>query len=122
MLFTEQMGVHILELSTFNQETDDTGRPEAFLIATEDMSAISINLEDEVASLLQATNLPVHQAAREFIILELYRRGTVSSGKAAELLAMSRLEFVRYASRLGISFFDMTEDEWRTERLQAQAL
>ena len=86
------------------------------------MSTISINLEDDVTALLQATNLPVHQAAREFIILELYRRGAVSSGKAAELLAMSRLEFIRYASRLGISFFDMTDDEWHTERCQAQAL
>lgn len=86
------------------------------------MSTISLNLEDTVTALLQATNQPVHEAAREFIILELYRRGTLSSGKAAELLAMSRWEFVRYASRLGISFFDMTEDEWRAERLQAKAL
>ncbi|HEX7376160.1 MAG TPA: UPF0175 family protein [Pirellulales bacterium] len=86
------------------------------------MSTISINLDDDVTALLQATNQPVHQAAREFIILELYRRGALSSGKASELLAMSRWEFVRYASRLGIPFFDMTEDEWRGERLQAQSL
>ncbi|MGH7137586.1 MAG: UPF0175 family protein [Pirellulales bacterium] len=86
------------------------------------MSTISLNLEDDIAALLQATNQPVHQAAREFIILELYRRGALSSGKAAELLAMSRWEFVRYASRLGIPFFDMTDDEWRAERLQAQSL
>ena len=86
------------------------------------MSTISLNVEDTVTALLQATNQPVHEAAKEFIILELYRRGTLSTGKAAELLAMSRWEFVRYASRLGISFFDMTEDEWRAERLQAKEL
>lgn len=86
------------------------------------MNSINLTLEDDVTALLQATNQPVHQAAREFIILELYRRAAISSGKAAELLAMSRWEFVRYASRLGIPFFDMTEDEWRNERLQAQAL
>lgn len=86
------------------------------------MNTISLNLEDDIAALLQATNQPVQHAAREFIILELYRRGTISSGKAAELLHMSRWEFVRFASRLGIAFFDMTEDEWQTERLQAQAL
>ena len=86
------------------------------------MSSINLTLEDDVTALLQATNQPVHQAAREFIILELFRRGAISSGKAADLLAMSRWEFVRYASRLGIPFFDMTEDEWRLERLQAQTL
>ncbi|MDQ3815831.1 MAG: UPF0175 family protein [Armatimonadota bacterium] len=86
------------------------------------MNTISLDLEDDVAALLQATNQPVQQAAREFIILELYRRGTISSGKAAELLNMSRWEFVRYASRLGIAFFDMTEDEWQHERLQAHTL
>jgi predicted HTH domain antitoxin len=80
------------------------------------MNTISLNLEDDVAALLLATNQPLHQAAREFIILELYRRGTLSSGKAAELLEMPRWEFVRYASRLGIAFFDMTETEWQAER------
>lgn len=86
------------------------------------MKAINLNLEDDLVALLQATNQPVHHAAREFIVLELYRRGTISSGKAAELLNMSRWEFIRYASRLGIAFFDMTDDEWQNERLQAQTL
>lgn len=86
------------------------------------MNTISLDLEDDVTALLLATNQPLHQAAREFIILELYRRGTLSSGKAAQLLGMSRWEFVRYASRLGIAFFEMTETEWQAERLQAQSL
>lgn len=86
------------------------------------MNTINLTLEDDLTALLLATNQPLQQAAREFIILELYRRGTLSSGKAAELLGMSRWEFVRYASRLGIAFFDMTETEWQAERLQAQAL
>jgi predicted HTH domain antitoxin len=86
------------------------------------MNTLNLNLEDDVTALLLATNQPLHQAAREFIILELYRRGAVSSGKAAVLFGMSRWEFVRYASRLGISFFDMTETEWQAQRLRAQAL
>ena len=49
------------------------------------------------------------------MVLELYRRAVISSGKAAELLDMERFEFVRYASRLGIAFFDMSEDEWEAE-------
>lgn len=85
-------------------------------------SAISIDLEQDLAALLQGDNHPVEETARELIILELYRRGKISSGKAAELLNMSRLEFIRHASRLGIAFFDLTDDEWRAERTQAEAL
>ncbi len=86
------------------------------------MSAISVDLEQDLVALLQGDNQPVPQAARELIILELYRRGKISSGKAAELLDMSRFEFIRHASRLGIAFFDLTEDEWKAERHQAEAL
>jgi hypothetical protein len=32
------------------------------------------------------------------------------------------IEFVRYASRLGIAFFDMTEDEWQVEVGHADSL
>ena len=86
------------------------------------MSAVSLTLEADLVVLLRGMNLPTQQAVRELITLELYRRGTVSSGKAAELLQMSRWEFVRHASRLGIPFFDMTEEEWEAERRQSEQL
>ena len=80
------------------------------------MSTIKIDLDDDLAALLQQTNQPVQSAAREMIVLELYRRGTVSSGKAAELLGMPRLTFIQHASRLGIPHIDMTADEWEAEK------
>ncbi len=86
------------------------------------MSTISLYLEEDLAALLQTNNQSVQSTARELIVLELYRRGTISSGKAAQLLDISRWEFICHASRLGIAFFDMTDDEWQTERLQAEAL
>jgi len=83
---------------------------------------VTVDLEDDLAALLRELNQPVEHAVRECVVLELYRRGTISSGKAAQLLGVPRWEFVRYASRLGIAFFDMTEDEWEAERAQAKAL
>ena len=44
------------------------------------MNTVSIALEEELAALLQGLNQPAQQAAHEFIVLELYRRGTISSG------------------------------------------
>ena len=86
------------------------------------MTTISLALEDEIAALLHERHQAVEQSARELIILELYRRGAISSGKAAQLLDMTRWELVRYASKLGIPFFDMTDDEWKSERAMAQDL
>ena len=65
---------------------------------------------------------PLEDNARESIILELYRQGKISSGKAAELLGMPRIAFIQHASDLGIPFFDMTEEEWRAEVDQARKL
>jgi hypothetical protein len=68
------------------------------------------------------SNQPVERTARELIVLEIYRRGAISGGKAAPLLGMSRVEFIRYASGLGIPYFTMTDDEWKSERTQRQSL
>jgi predicted HTH domain antitoxin len=86
------------------------------------MSTVTVELDDELVALLNQGSQPVRQAAREFIVLELYRRKTISSGKAAHLLGMSRWEFIRHASRLGIPFFEMTEDEWEAERARSEVL
>ena len=86
------------------------------------MNTINLELGEDLVVLLHQLNQPVQQAARELIVLELYRRGTISSGKAAELLGMSRWEFIHHASQLGIPYFAMTEDEWEAERKRSETL
>ncbi len=80
------------------------------------MSAIQLDLEEDLTALLRQSNQPVQSTVREFVVLELYRRGAISSGKAAQSLAMSRWEFIHHASRLDIAFFDMTDEEWENEK------
>jgi predicted HTH domain antitoxin len=72
---------------------------------------ISIVLDEKFLSFIAKKKKDIPQRLRELSILELYRRKEISSGKAAELLGMQRFEFVRYASRLGIPFFDMSKEE-----------
>jgi len=86
------------------------------------MSVINLNLEDDLTALLHQSNQPVQETVREFVVLELYRRGSISSGKAAQLLDMSRWDFIHHASRLGVAFFDMTSDEWHDEKTQIESL
>ncbi len=63
------------------------------------MSLVTVTLDTDLAVLLQELNQPIQETAREMIILELYRRGSISSGKAAQLLDMSRWEFIQHASQ-----------------------
>jgi Uncharacterised protein family (UPF0175) len=38
-------------------------------------------------------------------------QGEISSGKAAQLLGMSRDEFIRYASQRGVPYFQLSPEE-----------
>ncbi len=54
--------------------------------------------------------------------LAAWASSRISSGKAADLLATSRLAFIQHASKLGIPYLEMTEDEWATERAASESL
>lgn len=86
------------------------------------MQSEIITLDSELVDLLATFGKPVSDTAQELIVLELYRQGKISSGKAGELLGMPRFVFVQFASRLGIPFFDMTQDEWQAELEQSKQL
>jgi len=86
------------------------------------VSGVTIEIEEPLAAILLETNPSVQEAARETIVLELYRRGTISSGMAGEILGMPRIDFIKHASRLGIPYIDMTEEEWAAEKAASESL
>jgi hypothetical protein len=47
-----------------------------------------------VATLLNQANQLVREAAQKMILHELYRSGTISSGRSAEMFGMPRLDFI----------------------------
>ena len=79
------------------------------------MGAVDVEIGQDLVDLLEELHRPVKEAARELIVLELYRQGEVSSGKAAELLCMQRGEFIRYASARGIPYLQLSGEELRRE-------
>lgn len=80
------------------------------------MSTVQLELDEDLVALLRESNDSVPRAMVELAVTELYRRGSISGGKAAELLGMSRLDVVRHAAELGIPYFDMDSDDWEAER------
>jgi len=86
------------------------------------MTTLSLELDEELLGLLLQLNQPLQQAAREIIVLELYRRGRVSSGKAAEFLSMPRLQLIQHASELGIPYFRFTGEDWKSEVAESERI
>lgn len=85
------------------------------------MQTVSIELDRELVNLFHDFRPRPEQKLTEYLVLELYRRHEISSGKAAELLTMERFEFIRYASRLGIAFFDFDDQELEAEITTARS-
>ena len=86
------------------------------------MGAVQVELGQDLVDLLEELHRPVKEAARELIVLEPYRQGEVSSGKAAELLGMQRGEFIRYASARGIPYLQLSGEELRREVEDSRSL
>jgi predicted HTH domain antitoxin len=71
-----------------------------------------LQIAEEIGNLLPE---PADAAASELIVLELYRQGRISSGKAAELLREGKEDFLRCATSAGIPYFNYTDDELTEE-------
>lgn len=76
---------------------------------------MQIELDEDLVALLEEQGQPASEKARELVVLGLYRQGELSNGKAAELLGIPRADFIRYASALGIPYFQFFGDELRRE-------
>jgi predicted HTH domain antitoxin len=74
------------------------------------MQTITIQLPADV---LQAAKVPTDRATTEvkkMIVLFLYARGTISLGKACELLGISQWEFFELNEELGLTMHYDVED------------
>ena len=79
------------------------------------MASTSIEIDEDLVAVLEELHRPVKQAARELIVLELYRQGELSSGRAAALLKVGREDFIRRASAQGIPYLQLREEELSSE-------
>ena len=75
------------------------------------MSTVNLNLDADVVGLLGELQQPVDKAATELNVLELYRLGKLSSGRGAEVLGMSRIDFIQHASDLGIAYLRLSPED-----------
>lgn len=80
------------------------------------MSQTQITIDDDVGELLGESPEQIERGARELIVLELYRQRKLSVGRAAALLGLDQLSFIRWSGALGVPFFDMAPSDLESER------
>lgn len=79
------------------------------------LKTIQIPFPSEISDILTTTYQDGADIIKEAAVLELYREGKISSGKAAEILDMERFEFIRYAGMKGIPFIRISPEELEEE-------
>lgn len=64
----------------------------------------------------------IQRRITEWLVLSLFTEGRISSGKAARLLNMSRIEFLALLRARGIAYINYTPDELADEFAAVEAL
>jgi predicted HTH domain antitoxin len=64
----------------------------------------------------------IERRVREWLVFSLFTEGRVSSGKAAQLLEIPRLEFLDLLHQRGIAYFDYSPEEMSEELAAADSL
>lgn len=87
-----------------------------------DTIQVSINLPRDLVGALDIPPSHLAPYLQEVIALELFRQGRISSGKAAELLGLCKLDFIRLLSKYNIPYFTESPEELGAEIATTQRL
>jgi predicted HTH domain antitoxin len=82
---------------------------------------VTVKIPREVAELLAPSQEAVARLVLELALVELFRRGEVSSGWAAERLGIGKWDFIQILGRQGVPYVDMTPEELQQDLQVARA-
>jgi predicted HTH domain antitoxin len=68
------------------------------------------------------SQVEIQRQINEWLVLSLFTSERISSGKAAQLLNISRIEFLALLRKRGIAFIDYTTEELEDEFVAMQSL
>lgn len=79
------------------------------------MSQVQVMIDADVVELLGDSPEQIERSVLEVLVLDLYRRHAVSAGRAAEILDLEEMAFIRWSGLLGIPYFDTTPEDWANQ-------
>lgn len=78
-----------------------------------------ISLSQNVIPLIAKRKKEIPKRIKEIITIELFREGKISSGKAARILGIKRIQFISLLSQLDIPYFAQDRENLLKEISQA---
>jgi predicted HTH domain antitoxin len=80
------------------------------------MGTVNLDLPADLVSVAKLDRGNVSQEAAKFIALELFREGTVSIGRAAELCATPLATFMEFAAARGVPPLNYGMEQFEQDR------
>ena len=85
-----------------------------------DSIEISLSLPRDLIGALDVPQSGLPKLVKESFAIDMFRQNRISSGKAAELLGVTKLEFIQLLGRHGVSYFTQDPQELENELTQAR--
>jgi predicted HTH domain antitoxin len=79
------------------------------------MRKVVVHYPDDLPAAVQLTDQELEQQLRLMAALKLFELGKLSSGKAAELAGMGRVQFFEACAQYGVSVYNATSDDLESE-------
>ena len=79
------------------------------------MTVITVEVPEKVQQALNRTEGEIGRDVKLYAALMLYQLGKLSSGMAAQMAGMSRVDFLYLCGEYGISVFQYTPEELEAE-------
>jgi len=87
-----------------------------------DTLVVNLNLPRNLLGALDVSETELPFRLKELIALELFREGRISSGKGAELLEISKWEFIRLLAQHQIDYFTESSEELEADVARVEQL
>ncbi len=78
-------------------------------------SAFTVTYSEHLPDLLQESRAEFEREARLAMAAKLFETGRLSSGQAAELAGLGRVEFLLGLRRLGVAMIDLDDQDLATD-------
>ncbi len=72
---------------------------------------VTVDVPDELARLVDPTESEIDARIREMLVLHLFQQGTISSGRGAEILGITKDRLRDLLRERGIPYIDLTREE-----------
>jgi len=82
---------------------------------------VEIELPEKLVAALDVPESELGKQAREWVLLELFQEGKISSGKAAEFLGLSKAQFLDLLNERHLPYLDADPGDLEREIAAAEA-